>query len=158
MSTIKLSHFFFFLFFVTFSIHSYAQVQRTITLSCQDNQLTDDNINSVCNFGQPSDISNEEFTVDLPKAGIAIFEGKFETPGLGYIDIVSIDYESGVNIFRDRHLRGGGNSANDGRIRGVVKRGNVGDVLKYAITFDAYDSNGNFIGRFTIDPKIKIIQ
>ena len=146
----------FFLLFSVFCFCTQAQEKHTIELTCSTSQLNDDNINQVCNFGQNDNEPNENFTIEADVDDLVLWESKYKIADIGYIDIVKIDYESGVNIFKDKHIYDDEDRSPDGKIYAVVKKGNDGEMLKYKITFDAYDKGGDFVGRFSIDPKIRI--
>ncbi len=145
------------IFFMScFFLKTYGQERHTITLTCQTTELTDQSINDLCTFGQSSSVANKDYTVEAQVSDVILWNGKYAEPGLGYIDIVSVDFEAGTNIFKDKHLMDKDDGLPDGTIVAMVKKGESGDELKYKITFDAYDSQGDFISRFKIDPKIKV--
>lgn len=141
---------------VCFFLNTYGQERHTITLTCQSAELTSENINDYCTFGQSSSVPNKDYTIEAQVSDVILWNGKYAEPGQGYIDIVSVDFESGVNIFKDRHVLDKDDGLPDGTIVAIVKKGENGDELKYKITFDAYNSEGDIISRFKIDPKIKV--
>jgi hypothetical protein len=138
------------------TLSTFAQERHTITLTCQSSELTEQNINDMCRFGQSSSVSNKDYTIEAQVSDIILWNGKYAEPGQGYIDIVSIDFESGTNIFKDRRILDQDDGLPNGTIVAIVKKGEENDEMKYKITFDAYNRDGDFISRFKIDPKIKI--
>ena len=70
------------------------------------------------------------------------------------VSIVSINHEGGTNIFNQNRLRG--NSAYPERVIGTVVSGNVGEFIKYKISFIVYNNGVKRQGTFNIDPKIII--
>jgi len=144
-----------FIFFSTLTLQLNAQERHTITLTCNTSEITEQNLNEVCSFGQTSSLPNKDYSVEVQVSDVILWNAGYADPNQGYIDIKSIDFESGTNIFKDKHILDEDDIPN-GTIVAIVKKGETGDELKYAVTFDAYNQDGRFVGRFEIDPKIKI--
>jgi len=145
-----------FILFSALTLQINAQERHTITLTCESAELTEENINEVCSFGQTSSVPNKDYLVEVQMSDVILWNAKYKGADQGYIDIKSIDFEEGTNIFRDKHILDEEDGIPNGTIVAIVRKGEQGDELKYAVTFDAYNAGGDFVGRFKIDPKIKI--
>lgn len=141
-----------------FSIALFAQERHEIVLTCTTSDITERNVNEVCSFGQNSDITNEEYTVDVGLSDIVVWKGRYSEPNMGQIEITNIVYEDGVNIFKNRNIHDREDGRQDGNIVAIVKQGEQDDFLKYIIKFDVYKEGGAFVGRFSIDPKLRVIR
>lgn len=127
-----------------------AQTTHSIILTCDTNNITRDNVNEVCSFGQESDVSNVDFTTDVNVGDIVVWEGEASNVESS-VELHSINYQGGQNVF-------GQNVINDvdGIVTGTVAQGQPGDVEKYSLKFRVYRNGSRLPGIFEIDPRIRI--
>lgn len=123
-----------------------------ITLMC-DSIPTSANVNTLCNFGQNTNIPNEKFSIDAVLKDKVEWVGKLKNPNEGRIDITNVIYESGTNIFNNKDISGKG-----GKVIAMVVKGKKNDELKYGLKFTVFNSKGNSVLTDTIDPRVKIIR
>lgn len=129
------------------------QKTHTITLTCDTTEITKENVNKVCSFGQDENISNEDFTLDAAIGDIIVWRGQAKNSNLSSSIVLSqVNYQGGKNVF-------GRNTLNDsgGLIIGQVIQGEPGNELKYNLKFRVFVDGRRISGTFTIDPRIRII-
>lgn len=134
-----------------FSVVVTAQTTHTIILTCDTSDITTENVNEVCSFGQDSGISNEDFTVDASIGDVILWRGIAKNDNLSStIEIKEVNYHDGKNVFGDETLKSRG-----GLLSAEVIEGDPGDEVKYDLTFRVY-VDGRRLNTFTIDPKIRV--
>ena len=140
------------LFFVT-GLH--AQETHTITLNVNTGEIQKPYADESCDFGQPADVANRDFTITVNVGDTVIWEGvSSDAPGTDVVNIVSINHEGGTNVFDRNILNGDG--GNPERVIAVVENGNAGQEQKYAISFTVMNDGRKRNGVFRIDPKFII--
>ena len=137
-----------------FSISSYSQDPEThyIVLNVDTSIINSQNADDVSNFGQEQGISNRDYTIEARIGDIIVWQGLSSVSDSDDVSIVSINYEGGTNIFNQNRLRG--NDAYPERVIGTIVNGNVGESIKYKISFIVYNNGVKRQGTFHIDPKI----
>jgi hypothetical protein len=131
-----------------------AQQTHTIILNVNTTEVRKPYASESCDFGQPSDISNEEFTIEANIGDTIIWEGvSSNAPDTDVVNIISINHEGGKNVFSENIIRGDGHT-----VTAIVENGEEGDEDKYAISFTVMNNGRKRNGMFRIDPKIKIGQ
>jgi hypothetical protein len=131
-----------------------AQTERVITLTVNTPEIDDQNINDQCTFGQPAEISNEDFTIEAAVGDTIVWQGYTEATG-DQVLIESINHEGdrgGRDIFGQNTLQG-----EDGVVRGtILSTTEEGADYKYKITFRVIREGNNRRGVYHIDPKIRV--
>lgn len=129
-----------------------AQQTHTIILNVNTGEISKPNASASCDFGQPADISNEDFTIEANVGDTIIWEGvSTNAPETDVVHIISINHEGGKNVFSQNIIKGDGE-----RVTAVVENGDEGDEDKYSISFTVMNDGVKRNGVFRIDPKIKI--
>ena len=128
-----------------------AQDKHTITLFVDTENVSMRNIESTCNFGQSSQISNEEFSIFVEKGDTVEWVGKSTSSEEDKVEIKLIEYSNGTNFFETQKLRG-----SNGIVTAVVKVAEPGTYEKYNIEFKVF-RNGKWVREtFPIDPKLRV--
>ena len=140
--------------FIGVNVYSQNPETHYITLNVNTAVVNTQNASEVSNFGQGEDISNEDFTISVRIGDTVIWRGFSNTSQNDVVNIVSINYEGGANIFDQNILRGNGDDPE--LVVGTVVSGNVGDTLKYKISFTVLNDGTRRQGTYHIDPKIRI--
>jgi len=126
-----------------------------ITLYVNTSTIDSQNASLVSNFGQEEDISNEDYTISVSIGDTIIWKGVSSTsPEDDVVNIKSINYEGGTNIFDQNILKGNGEDHEE--VVGEAVNGSVGDEIKYKISFKVLNNGKRRNGTFHIDPKIQI--
>lgn len=127
-----------------------------ITLYVDTARIDTQKVNAFSNFGQAAGISNEEFTVEANVGDTITWRGvSANAPSTDVVNIVSINYEGGKNIFDQNILKSNGQSPET--VSGVAKtKTEDGKKYKYKISFTVLNSGRKRNGTFHIDPKIEI--
>lgn len=129
-----------------------AQQTHTIVLTCDTTDITKENVNKVCSFGQESGITNEEFTLDADIGDIIVWKGVAKNSNLpSSIELSQVNHEGGENVFGRNTLKD-----DEGIITGEIVQGEPGDEEKYNLKFKVYVDGRKVNGTFMIDPRIKI--
>jgi len=103
-----------------------------ITLYVNTSTIDSQNESLVSNFGQGEDISNEDYTISVSIGDSIIWKGVSSTsPEDDVVNIKSINYEGGTNIFDQNILKGNGEEPEE--VVGEAVNGSVGDEIKYKI-------------------------
>jgi len=156
MKTSKKSLILIAIFALLFSVNSFSQsITHHITLNVNTAKIDSHNASDVSNFGQEDGSSNEDFTITVGVGDIIIWEGISSTfPDDDTVNITSINYKGQKNIFGENHLKG--DRQEPTKVRGTVVTGDVGDVVKYTISFKVLNNGVKRGGTYHIDPKILI--
>ena len=131
------------------------QQVREIVLRVDTGNIQNPNVNDFCNFGQPEDISNEDFTTDANVGDTIVWRGISTTNPADQVLIESINHEGdkgGRDIFGRNVLPG-----ENGIVQGVILNSTEeGLPYKYKITFRVLNSGNPRQGVYNIDPKIRV--
>ncbi|MCZ6898934.1 MAG: hypothetical protein O7F74_01720, partial [Bacteroidetes bacterium] len=85
---------------------SYGQETHTITLNVNTAEIANPNIGQFCNFGQPSTITNENFTIEVNVGDIVVWKGvSSSSPGTDEVKITAINHVGGKNVFDKNVLK-----------------------------------------------------
>ncbi len=139
-------------FFVLFacSISVFAQETHTITLYVNTAEISNQDTNAYCDFGQEEGIPNEEFTITVRNLDTVIWQGESTSSPDDEVMVNAINHEGGKNVFGKNVLKD--TRDNPGVVQEQVVNGVDGDEQKYKISFKVKNKNGTF----HIDPKIKV--
>lgn len=128
---------------------------HVVTLYVDTRQIEKTNVDSVCNFGQPGNISNRDFTIDVRLGDVVVWKGvSSNSPDTDIVLISAINHEGGVNVFDQNVLKD--TSQNPGIVEGTIKKGESGQEQKYKISFNVLNDGEKRNGTFHIDPKIRL--
>jgi hypothetical protein len=126
-----------------------------VTLYVDTAGISKPDVNPYCNFGQPPEIANEDFTIDVQIGDTVTWEGvSANAPSTDVVNIVSINHEGGKNVFGRNILKGDGE--NPEQVTGEVLYRTEGSDYKYKISFTVYNNGVKRNGVFHIDPKIRV--
>jgi len=146
-------------FIVTSCNQCQSAKEHTITLNVNTAQIVKPNINDYCDFGQDSNISNEDYTIKAKVGDIITWKGLTSTEG-DVVNIVSINHIGGKNIFGKTNLKGNGEDPElvVGKVlNSTYDKGNKKhDLYKYTIKFTVINNGVQRNGTFHIDPKIQV--
>jgi len=130
----------------------FAQTTHTIVLTCNTSNITKENVNKVCNFGQEANVSNEEYTIDVNVGDIVVWRGIAVNSELNSsIELKQVNYEGGKNVFGQNTIKDRG-----GIITGEIVQGQPGDEEKYNLKFKVSVDGRSVNGMFMIDPRIRV--
>jgi hypothetical protein len=138
-----------------FSGSSRVKETHVIKLYVDTGQITKQNVNQVSNFGQPANIPNRDFTIEVSVGDVVVWEGvSSNARETDKVLINAINHEGGVNVFDKNVLKD--TPQNPGVVEGTVKVGQAGDEEKYKISFKVLNNGRQRNGTFHIDPKIRV--
>ena len=142
--------------YLSINITSYGQEERVITLYVNTAQITNQNEYQVSSFdGQEEGTDTRNFTIYVKPGDKIIWRGVSSTsPDNDVVNIKSINYEGGKNVFNQNVL----NATNEspGIVIGIIKNGSEGFEEKYKISFTVFNNGVKRQGTYHIDPKIKV--
>lgn len=126
----------------------------TITLyvdSAHATSLTQQTVDTYCNFGQASNITNESYSVAANVGDTIEWVGQTNPASSNIINITKVKYE---NIAQSSNIFGGngtiqGDNGSPEKVSATVQNGTDGEEETYQIFFNV---NGG--QQFNIDPKI----
>lgn len=141
------------LFILLFYINtvSYGQITYEVVLNVDTGEIVKPNESEYCSFGQPSDISNEDYTIFVSNGDQIRWIGVSSSSDKDVVEISSINYQGGKNLLGENVIRG-----QDGIVTATVRDAEVGDEEKYTIGFKVLNDGEHRNGTFHIDPKIKV--
>ena len=127
-----------------------------VTLYVNTDEIDKSDVNASCNFGQPSDVANEEFTIVANIGDTITWQGvSTNAPSTDLVSISAINHEGGKNVFGKNVLAG--NRANPEKvIAQVTAKTPEGEEYKYKISFTVTNNGVKRNGTFHIDPKIEV--
>lgn len=128
-----------------------AQEKHVITLYVDTANITMQNIESTCNFGQDPRISNEDFTVEVKRGDIVEWRGESTSSESDKVEIRLIQYSSGTNFFDRESLKD-----RNGIVTAQVVAGEPGDYEKYDLEFKVIRDGRTVRETFPIDPKLRM--
>ena len=147
------------LFFI--SSLSFAQQTHYVILHVNTNVINSQNELEVCSFTSESAEGNiaegdiENFTISVSAGDSIIWNGVSSSdPDNDIVNISSINYHGGDNVFDTNVLQGNGETPES--VEGTVQRGTNGLTEKYAIKFTVLDNGERRGGTYNIDPKIAV--
>ncbi len=108
-----------------------------------------------CNFGQPDDVSNESFTTEINLGDTITWQGVSLDSTSDVVNIVSINYQGGKNVFGKNILPGDSGSPQKVKAQPTV-RTSANESCKYAIQFTVSNNGIKRNGTFKIDPVIQV--
>jgi hypothetical protein len=128
---------------------------HVVTLYVDTSQIDNQNVDRVSNFGQPENISNQDFTIDVSLGDVVMWQGvSSNAPETDVVLISAINHEGGVNVFDQNVLKD--TSRKPGVVEGTVKKGQSGQEQKYKVSFKVLNNGAKRNGTFHIDPKIRV--
>ena len=152
---------FIFLFFIT--SFSFAQETHYITIHVDTGQINSQNELEVCYFTSQSpgletitsESNLEEFNIIVSAGDTIIWNGvSSSNPEFDIVNVTSINYHGGDNVFDTNVLNGNGESPET--VVGTVKPNSNGQVEKYTIKFTVLNNSERRGGTYQIDPKITV--
>jgi hypothetical protein len=123
-----------------------------ITLNVDTSQISVQNVDPFCNFGQGPGISNEDFLTVVDAGDTVIWEGVSSVTPLDTVNITNINHSGGSSVFNSNNLTG------NGSVSGAVRNNTHGEQEKYTIMFNVFNNGVRRPGVFSIDPKIQVNQ
>ena len=138
---------------LSFTINSCKQTNHTIILHVNTDSINQQNIDSTCNFGQASGVSNKDFTTVVAFGDKITWVGK-SSSGSDKVKIKKIKYVKDAHVLTTNENR---NSWFSSKVRGKVNKKADFDTIEgyieeYLIEFKIKGNNEKFI----IDPKLQI--
>ncbi|MBS1545107.1 MAG: hypothetical protein JST14_15835 [Bacteroidetes bacterium] len=139
-----------------------ASIKRTrqsknvvVTLYVHTATIDKPNESNYCNFGQPDGVSNENFTTEINLGDTVTWQGMSLDSTSDVVNIVSINYQGGKNVFGKNVLQGDNGSPQKVRAQPTLKTA-VNESCKYAIQFTVTNNGAKRNGTFKIDPVIQV--
>lgn len=123
-----------------------SQTLHKITLNVNTAEITDANMATTCNFGQPAGISNEDFTIAVEVGDRIVWDIKATDDNPLFTEFVFIKRTGGAKLLNKNKLSPIGNV-----VSAQVTKGKKNEEEKYEVKFKVRGK-----GTFTIDPKIVI--
>ena len=120
----------------------------TITLHVDTENVKQNNTSTTCNFGQPANISNEEYLVKANVGDNITWVGSAIPPSEGNVIITKIVHQGGPNVFDRNEISGNGKLV-IGKLKNKTKKDSL---YKYKIFFKV---NGKE-QQYHIDPKLEV--
>lgn len=129
-----------------------------VTLYVDTSLIDNKNTDTSCNFGQPEEVSNEEFTIDANVGDTVTWQGlSTNAPETDRVNIKTINHEGGKNVFGQNVLIGDRGAPEKVVGKVVSKTGDEKkDLFKYKISFTVQNNGKNRNGTFHIDPVIRV--
>lgn len=145
--------------FIAFTSGNFAYAQgpttHTILLNVNTSEVQDTNLATTINFGQPAGISNEEFTIQVNRGDVIVWQAvSSNAPTTDEVRVTTIQHESGSNFFGASTLSD--NLQTPGVVLGSISTGAPGEIQKYTLHFRVWNSGNPRGGTFIVDPKIQI--
>jgi hypothetical protein len=149
------------LFFVISS--SFSQQTHYVTLHVNTEQINSQNELEVSSFSSESpdgetltsDGNLEDFTTIVNAGDTIIWKGvSSNNPDNDTVNVTSINYHGGDNVFDKNVLNG--NGALPEEVEATVQPGTNGKSEKYTIKFTVFNNGNKKGGTYHIDPKIQV--
>ena len=139
-----------------FSISTKSISQETIylTLTVDTSQITHQDSYQYCSFeGQEAGTDTRVYTINANIGDTIIWHGvSSSSPNSDVVNITSINYQGGTNVFGRNVLQGEG-----GTVTGSVQYDTAGrEDYKYVISFKVENASNSRPGTYHVDPKIKV--
>ncbi len=153
MKTTNRILFLFALFFCSLNYVTLAQTEHIVTLNVNTGEIVKPDIDPFCNFGQASDVTNEDFTIYVKNGDTIRWVGISTSSENDSVEIHSINYQGGKNVLGENVLNGV-----DGVVTGTVTNAQRGDEEKYNVFFKVFNNGEQRNGMFQIDPKVRVVE
>ena len=145
--------------FIAFTVGNFGYSQgpttHTILLNVNTSEVLNTNLATTINFGQAAGISNEEFTIQVNRGDIIVWQAvSSNAPDTDEVRVTTIQHESGPNFFGSATLSD--NLQTPGVVLGSISNGRPGEIQKYTLHFRVWNSGNPRGGTFVVDPKIQI--
>ena len=127
-----------------------------VTLTVDTSQITVQNTDLFCDFGQGPGISNEDFLIQVNAGDTITWQGVSSVTPLDEVNITNINHSGGSNIFNHDKLPGNGRHPE--KVSGAVRNNVKGETEKYTILFNVFNNGIRRPGIFKIDPNIQVNQ
>ena len=126
-----------------------------VTLNVNTGSIVNPNVDDYCTFGQGNGVSNENYTTVANVGDTITWQGVSSSlPGTDVVNITSINYTGGQNIF-DQNVINGNNGTPEKAIATIVSN-TRGEEEEYTINFTVFNGSTRRNGSFSIDPKIQV--
>ena len=135
-----------------FNLSLFAQ-DKIINLEVDTENINADNVNEMATFGQPSETSNEDYTLDVKMGDIIIWKGSSTPSSGGLVRIELFKHEYGVELLGEGKIK---EQNGTGVIVGRVQQGSPGDIEKYSIRFEVRKRGSQTWETYEIDPKLQM--
>lgn len=153
MKTTNRILFLFALFLCSLNYVTLAQTEHIVTLNVNTGEIVKPDIDPFCNFGQASDVTNEDFTIYVKNGDTIRWVGISTSSENDSVEIHSINYQGGKNVLGENVLNGV-----DGVVTGTVTNAQRGDEEKYNVFFKVFNNGEQRNGMFQIDPKVRVVE
>ena len=130
-----------------------AQKKIEITLIVDVDSIDSSNLDQTCSFGQPADISNEDYTTGVSIGDEVKWKVEVKDGSKGSAKLSKFKHDNGKKFFNKDTI-----GARSGKIKGKIESGSgsIGDTEKYTLEFEVKKKNGAR-ETFSIDPKLKLM-
>lgn len=144
------------LLFSLLLMNSYAYAQnkkKDIMLTVDVDNITAENLEETCSFGQGDNISNEDFTTIVTIGDEVKWKIDVLDSSRGSAKLVKYKHENGPKFFNADSI-----SVKNNRIKGTIEEGagTEGDTEKYTLEFKIKKQGTNEWITYAIDPKLKL--
>ncbi len=128
----------------------------TVTLFVNTGAISNQsNVDANSSFGQPQNITNENFTINPNTLDNIIWQGfSSSAPSTDAVNITSIVYEGAYNVFGSNQPNG--NKQNPEKVLGTVANHTNGETEVYKIFFTVSNNGVLKNQQFHIDPIIQV--
>lgn len=124
-----------------------------VTLNVNTGSIVNPDVDAYCTFGQGAGVSNEDYTTVANVGDTITWQGvSSSSPGTDVVNITSINYTGGQNIFDQNVING--NNGNPEKVIATIANNTQGEEEEYTINFTVLNGNTRRNGSFSIDPKI----
>ncbi|MES2812768.1 MAG: AidA/PixA family protein [Bacteroidota bacterium] len=126
-----------------------------VTLSVNTGSIVNPNVDDFCTFGQGNGVSNENYTTQASVGDTISWQGvSSSSPATDVVNITSINYSGGQNIFDQNVING--NNGNPEKVIATVASNTQNEEEEYTINFTVFNGSTRRNGSFSIDPKIQV--
>ena len=156
---------------VVMSLMACSSQLHVVTLYVDTTQIDQDNIDANAHFGQRVGIANKDFTTDVRKRDIVIWQGVSTSDTLHMVTITSIKHESGDYLIDQRVAKTNRANQRVAKTNRAKKMNNKQFIRKkivarpsreqpfakekYTLKFTVFNNKTKRNGTFQIDPVIK---
>lgn len=140
---------------ILLSTLSYAQGKKIdVLLTVDVDNITQENMEETCSFGQPEDVSNEDFTTNVQVADEVKWKISRLDGSRGSAKLVKYKHDRGNRFFGKDTI-----PQKNGNIKGIVSNeaGEIGAEEKYSLGFKVKKRGESDWTYYMIDPKLKLI-
>lgn len=124
-----------------------------VTLSVNTGSIVNPDVDAYCTFGQGDGVSNENFTTQANVGDTITWQGvSSSSPSTDVVNITSINYTGGQNVFDQNVING--NNGSPEKVIATIASSTQGEEEEYTINFTVYNGSTRRNGSFSIDPKI----